>query len=286
MFFRMSGPSEQTEPPFFAMGRVALTVNDLDRVRGYYEEAVGLHLLRNDGETAELGAEGRTLLELRRDPAARRRSPREAGLFHTAFLLPERRHLGRWLRHAAGSGVRLTGASDHWVSEAVYLTDPEGNGIEIYSDRPRSAWRWRDGFVEMATEPLDLDGLVGDAGEERWEGAPEGTAVGHVHLQVGEIAPAEAFYSETLGMEITCRYRGGSFYAADGYHHHMATNIWNSQGAGTRSYPSTGLSEVEIQLDPARAAAIRDRAGSPDGGGSRFALRDPWGTSIAIKTVA
>lgn len=268
--------------PRFAMGRVALTVNDLDRVTAFYEQAAGLRLLRKDAATAELGAGDAVLLELRRDAAARRRSPREAGLFHTAFLLPSRPALARWVQHAISDGTPVVGASDHGVSEALYLSDPEGNGVEIYADRPESEWRRRDGLVEMPSDPLDIPALLAQADGAAWDGFPDGSTIGHVHLQVGAIAPAEAFYAGTLGLDVTCRYPGGTFYAADGYHHHIATNIWNSRGAAIRSYPSTGLAEVEIRLDAARAALLRERAGATDGTAARFSLTDPWRTSLAV----
>lgn len=201
-----------------AMGRVALTVHDLDKVGTFYRQVVGLHLLKQDGEVAELGAGNDVLLELRRDTAARRASPREAGLFHTAFLLPSRGDLGRWIKHAMSTRAPVTGASDHIVSEAIYLSDPEGNGVEIYADRPAAGWRWHDHKVEMATEALDTQSLVTAAGNAAWRGFAEGSTVGHVHLQVGAIAPAEEFYVGTLGFDVTARYPGGTFYAVDGYH--------------------------------------------------------------------
>lgn len=265
-----------------AMGRVALTVNDLEKVGDFYEKAVGLHLLRRDGETAAYGAEGLVLLELRGDKAARRRSPREAGLFHTAFLLPSRAGLARWTRHAIDTRTPVVGASDHGVSEAIYLSDPEGNGVEIYADRPASAWKRSGGMVEMPSDPLDIADLLESAGAGGWQGFPAGSTIGHVHLQVGAIQPAEAFYAGVLGFDITCRYPGGTFYAADGYHHHLATNIWNSRGAAMRDYPSTGLAEVEIKVDIARAEAIRARAAGALENGAGFAVDDPWGTKIAL----
>ncbi len=268
-------------PETHTMGRVALTVHDLDRVAAFYEKAVGLHRLSADGETAILGAGDRPLLELRRDPAARRRSPREAGLFHTAFLLPERGDLGRFLRQALMTRTPLVGASDHSVSEALYLSDPEGNGVEVYADRPAATWR-RDGdAITMTTEPLDVDDLIAHASGPAWTGVPDATRVGHVHLQVGAIAPAEAFYAGVLGFTITARYPGGSFFATDGYHHHLAANIWNSRGAGVRTYPSTGLAEVEIALDAARIAAATGEAGGQ--APAPAVLSDPWGTAIVLK---
>ncbi|HEY9211730.1 MAG TPA: VOC family protein [Ancylobacter sp.] len=273
-------------PRRVSMGRVVLTVNDLDRMRTFYEQAAGLHLLRQDGTTAELGVGASVLLELRRDALARRRSPREAGLFHTAFLLPSRGDLARWTKTAIGGRTPVVGTSDHSVSEAIYLADPEGNGVEIYADRPVSSWRWKDGAVTMPSNPLDVQDLLAAAGDGNWLGFPEGSAVGHVHLQVGAIAPAEAFYSGVLGLDITCRYPGGTFYAEDGYHHHIATNIWNSRGAASRAYPSTGLAELAIHLDAGRAEAIGRRGGQTPADAHSFTLRDPWNTAIAIVPVA
>jgi catechol 2,3-dioxygenase len=270
-----------------AMGRVALTVHDLDRVSQFYQQAVGLHLLRADTAVATLGVDDTVLLELRRDTAARRRSPRDAGLFHTAFLLPTRADLGTWLKHAAGTRTPITGASHHLVSEAIYLTDPEGNGVEIYADTPRHTWQTQDGMLEMATNPLDLDDLMAHAGVRAWQGFPTGSVVGHVHLQVGALAPAEAFYRDTLGLAVTCRYPGAVFYAADRYHHHLATNIWNSRGAGVLSGPATGLSDVEIRVDRDRFNSVSARtalAPTTENGSVRLQRHDPAGISLTLLT--
>lgn len=263
-----------------SMGRVALTVHDLPLMRDYYQSAVGLHLLSEDGESARLGIGSEVLLELRLDKQARRRSAHEAGLFHTAFLLPHRGDLARWTRDAIAKRTAVTGASDHLVSEAVYLDDPEGNGIEIYTDRARDAWSWKEGKVEMASLPLDVEGLLKAEPEGKWQGVPEGTVVGHVHLQAGDLAEAEGFYAGVMGLDVTCYYPGAVFYAADGYHHHMATNIWNSRGAHPRSFPSTGLADVEVRLSQDRAAAIAARAGDS------ATLLDPWGTPISLTLTA
>ena len=265
-----------------AMGRVALTVNDLDKVGAFYEKAVGLHRLNSDGAAALYGAGNEVLLELRQDKGARRRSPREAGLFHTAFLLPSRQDLARWVRQAAGNRTPVVGASDHGVSEAIYLSDPEGNGVEIYSDRPASAWKQQGEMIEMPSDELDIEDLMADAGIVRWQGFPEGAKVGHVHLQVGAIAPAEQFYSGILGLGVTWRYPGGTFFAADGYHHHIATNIWNSRGAGVREYPSTGLTSLDIRVGPDFLDEIRARAQTPLASAGRLVLSDPWGTEIVL----
>ncbi|HWL71240.1 MAG TPA: VOC family protein [Geminicoccus sp.] len=266
-----------------AIERVVLTVHNLAAMRDFYRQTVGLEPMGEEPGKALLGTGSRVLLELREDRAARRRSAREAGLFHTAFLLPGRGDLGRWLRHAAASGLRLSGASDHRVSEAVYLDDPEGNGIEIYVDRPAASWRWQDGLVAMATERMDLDGVIASGGGEEWRGAPDGTVVGHVHLQVGALPQAEEFYTGRLGLDVTCRYPGAVFFSADGYHHHFAANVWNSRGAEPRALPSTGLTEVQVALGPARlAAAARLTAQDGAGGSGRIVLSDPWGTPLVL----
>jgi len=265
-----------------SMGRVALVVHDLDKVGAWYEQAVGLHLLQRDGETARYGAGDTVLLELRRDRDARMRSRREAGLFHTAFLLPDRASLGQWIMDASARRTAVDGVADHLVSEAIYLTDPEGNGVEIYADRPRDQWTRNGAEVQMATDPLDIPAIVASAeGRGAWQGAPAGTVVGHVHLQAGAIPEADAFYAGVLGLDLTARYPGASFYAADGYHHHLAANIWNSRGAGPRDLPSTGLAEVEIRLDATRAAAIRERA-TLAAAGNRLVVNDPWNTPISL----
>jgi catechol 2,3-dioxygenase len=267
------------------IGRVALTVRDLDRVGAFYQEALGLQPIAGDADTLQLGAGGAVLLELRRDPDAPRASTREAGLFHTAFLLPSRADLGRWLTHAARNRLPIQGASDHLVSEAVYLADPEGNGVEIYADRPRAEWRWADGAIVMATEALDVQGVMASGGGEPWRGAPAGATVGHVHLQVGAIPAADAFYGTLLGFDLMCRYPGASFLGSGGYHHHFGANIWNSRGARMRPERATGLAEVEIvAADAAIVAAIAARAegAALPAAPGRLALRDPWGTRIAI----
>ncbi|ANF57288.1 VOC family protein [Halotalea alkalilenta] len=264
--------SDVSQAPL-AIERVTLVVNDLDKVSEYYQQMVGLELLKGDGTEHWLGAGDRTLLHLREDRAARRWSPREAGLFHTAFLLPNRADLGAWAQRAVDQRIAVSGASDHLVSEAIYLQDPEGNGIEIYTDRPRSSWHWKDGLVEMTTEALDLEGLLASATGE-WRGAPIGTIVGHVHLQVGEIAAAEDFYIQRMGFDLTCRYPGGSFFSTGGYHHHIATNVWNSRGAPSRTQPSTGLSEIVLAATPAALERLAPKQ----------TLLDPWGNEIALVT--
>jgi catechol 2,3-dioxygenase len=189
--------------------------------------------------------------------------------------MPDRAALARWLRHAADTGLRLQGASDHLVSEAIYLADPEGNGIEVYADRPRTVWHDANGAVKMATEALDLNVLL-RAADRPWTAAPEGLVVGHVHLQVGSIPEAEAFYAGTLGLPVIARYPGAAFFGSGGYHHHIATNVWNSRGAGPRNYPVTGLAELTLATDAASMAGIKARGGLDR-------MSDPWGTVITLQ---
>ncbi|MGR3322331.1 MAG: VOC family protein [Pseudooceanicola sp.] len=255
------------------IGRVVLKVRNLGEVAGFYQKNIGLTLLEGDGEHAVLGAGGTPLLELHKDAEAPRSGRREAGLFHTAFLLPERADLGAFLRHASDTKLPMQGASDHWVSEALYLDDPEGNGIEVYVDRPRAKWTHKDGEIAMATEPLDLKNLA-EAAEKPWTSAPDGTVVGHVHLQVGALEASEDFMTRALGMDVTNRYPGANFYASGGYHHHLAGNIWNSRGAGPRAPDAAGLAAVEILGTEAGLAAAGLEAGT--------ALHDPWGTEFRI----
>lgn len=287
-----SAPTASDAP--LSIGKVTLTVHDLDAVSRYYEHALGLQVVSSGPASRQLGAGEAVLLDLQHDPKARRRSPREAGLFHTAFLLPTRVDLARWTRHAAAARLQIHGASDHIVSEAIYLADPEGNGIEIYADRPRSAWKVANGAVEMSTDPLDVEDLLAQAGGQPWQGFPADGIVGHVHLQVGATAPAEAFYGGVLGFDLTARYPGGSFFGSGGYHHHLAANIWNSRGADKRSFPSTGLADVEIiaadaaVLEAVKASVARagiDVQTLPNGVSlNGVSLADPWNTSITILT--
>jgi catechol 2,3-dioxygenase len=260
------------------ISRVVLTVHDLPGVAEFYRRTLGLTDLAQGPDRISLGAGDRALLDLISDPSARRATPREAGLFHTAFLMPSRPALAGWLIHAANSGVQLQGASDHLVSEAIYLADPEGNGIEVYFDRPRDRWHGADGAIRMATERLDLNDLA-RAADAPWSGAPDGLVVGHVHLQVGAVPEAEAFYSGQLGLPVMARYPGAAFYGSGGYHHHIATNVWNSRGAGLRNQPSTGLTELVLAVDASELAAVRARGGADH-------MSDPWGTKVTLEAKA
>ncbi|MFD1513573.1 VOC family protein [Halomarina rubra] len=222
-------------PPESRIGRVALRVGDLDRVAAFYESVVGLDRLDATDERATLGVEETPLLELHAHEGLPERTPAETGLFHTAFLFPDRAALGDALARV-DDAWRLTGASDHRVSEALYLRDPEGNGVELYRDRPREEWPVADGRVQMDTLPLDLDALREDAAGDSTAGAPAETTVGHVHLEVSSTPDSRSFYVDGLGMALRQDWSGAAFVAAGDYHHHVGLNTWNG-----RTTPGTGL---------------------------------------------
>ena len=264
------------------IGTVALTVRDLDSMSRFYREVIGLAPVATGPRVHKLGVGGRVLLELRHDPQAALADRGDAGLFHTAFLLPSRADLADWLLRAARTGARLDGASDHLVSEALYLTDPEGNGIEIYRDRPSEEWSiLPDGSVAMATLRLDLNALAAARNSRPFAGMPPGTVVGHVHLQVGELDAAEAFWTDRMGMGLTTRYPGADFFGADGYHHHIGANIWNSRGAGPRPAGTTGLAGIELLAGPGPLSDIAARLGMTPA--EMLDVHDPWGTRMTIR---
>jgi len=270
------------------IGTVRLKVRDLDAVSTFYQTVLGLSPIETGNQRVTIGPGTTPLLELVGDPGLAPHDPRQAGLFHTAFLLPTRADLARWLAHAAASRVALQGASDHIVSEAIYLADPEGNGIEVYVDRPVSRWHGPNGAIKMSTDPLDVQNLLSSAAGSQWSGFPEGGSVGHVHLQVGDTAEADRFYRDVLGFEIAARYPGASFYGSGGYHHQLAGNVWNSRRAGKRPEGMAGLDAVEIVvLRPLPGGAHADRA---EGAGFKstrstggLTLHDPWGTAITLR---
>ncbi len=269
------------------IGTVRLKVRDLETVSAFYRQVLGLDVIETGTGRAVLGTGDTALLELEGNAALLPPDPRQAGLFHTAFLLPTRADLARWLAHVAETRVPLQGASDHIVSEALYLADPEGNGIEVYADRPQALWRTPSGAVRMATDPLDLQDLLRTAEGTEWSGFPAGGRIGHVHLQVGDTEAADRFYRDILGFDIATRYPGASFYGSGGYHHQLAGNVWNSRRAGMRPDGMAGLDTVEILVrDPQDAAAIAARAeasGIPlDDHPGGLTLHDPWGTRIDL----
>ena len=265
-----------------------LVVRDLDLVSRFYQQVVGLSVLEALPSGVLLGAHGTPLLTLSTSGQVKAASRTAAGLFHTAFLVPNRQELAAWLAHAAHSGIRLDGASDHLVSEAIYLSDPEGNGIEIYRDRAPVEWNYhQDGTVEMATERLDLQALYNSAPQVSFGGMAAGTALGHIHLQVGDIPQAEAFYRDVLGLKIMARYPGASFFATGGYHHHVAANIWNSRGASARQETMSGLADYTLRFTDETAlkqalAAVEKLEIATTKTASGWSLKDPWGIGLNL----
>jgi catechol 2,3-dioxygenase len=306
-------PADSRLPAGTRVGRVRLQVAELERSIAYYETVLGLRGLERSADgagvvlapgDAEDGiseiAGGEPLIELCELPGAAP-VPRQGrlGLFHFAILVPDRAALGRFVGHLAELGLR-PGASDHLVSEALYLRDPDGLGIEVYADRPRSAWRRRDGELVMATEPLDLADLRRAGAGASWEGMPAGTTMGHVHLHVGGLDPAAAFYEDALGLErMVWSYPGALFLSAGGYHHHLGLNTWAARASPAGDGEARLLSWdllVPSAEDVARAARRLEVAGyrvdsgtsGSDGlGGSDgrgVVVRDPWGTALRIRS--
>jgi catechol 2,3-dioxygenase len=241
------------------IGRVRLRVADLDRVRSYYERTIGL---RSDG--LALGVDGTSLIELVDDPVSPPAPPGSTGLFHLALLVPDRPALARAIERVVKSGERFTGASDHFVSEALYLRDPEGNGIEIYRDRPRSEWEYGPGGeLKMGTVALDLDAVMAERPEGDDRGMPDGTRIGHVHLHVADLRAAEAFYAGDLGLDVTVRsYPGALFLSHGGYHHHIGLNTWQGEGAPAPPPGSRGLEDFELLLPDASESSLADPSGN------------------------
>ena len=284
-------PTTTSIHPATTLGPVALTVSDLAASRRFYEEAIGLrHVDRDDGTVELTAQDGRPLVVLHPDSAAPPLNRRATGLFHLAILFPSRLDLAFALARLAEARWPLDGASDHLVSEALYLSDPDGNGIELYRDRPRDEWRYDNGALEMSTLPLDLRDVLGELSRatEPQPSAPAGTTMGHVHLQVADIAEAEAFYNGVLGFDVMVRgYPGALFVSAGGYHHHLGLNTWHSAGSGPPAPGSVGLRHYEVQLpDSAELAAVlgRIRAAGIEitdvpGG---MLVRDPSGNGVLL----
>ncbi|MGB9369152.1 MAG: VOC family protein [Xanthobacteraceae bacterium] len=267
------------------IGSVGLKARDLSRLMDFYSQAIGLQLIDRDSKSARLGAGGVTLLELQSAPNATPDDPRTAGLYHTAFLQPTRGDLGRWLAHAARNRVALTGASDHAVSEAIYLDDPEGNGIEVYRDRLPEEWRWNGDRIHMTTERLNLDDLAAQAANASYAGAPDGLRIGHIHLRVGDLAVTQQFYCDTLGLNPTAGRNGALFMSSGRYHHHVGSNTWHSAGAGPRDEDRAGLAWFAIEAaGPAEldgALARLKAANVPVKSSTQGSeVRDPFGTRV------
>jgi catechol 2,3-dioxygenase len=258
------------------MGLVELSVSDLDRSVTYWQDAIGLRVLSRENGTAELGADT-PLLRFVEEPGARPASG-FTGLFHVALLVPDRPSLGRFLAHTVREQIPLTGLSDHAVSEAIYLRDPDYHGIEVYADRPREQWEGRVGQL-MTTIPLDAGSLLAEAGDGGFEGLPDGTKMGHVHLCVRDVDETVGFYRDTLGMGLTAQLGDqAAFLSAGGYHHHIGGNTWETRGAEPAPEGTARLLRFTIVLpDDEDVARTAERIGGTE-------VRDPSGNSLLLAT--
>ena len=279
-------------PASAGVGRATLRVADLERSLAFYRDIAGYRVIQRSAgasASAQLGANGseEILLELR-EQRGLRPVPRRGliGLYHFALLLPDRPSLGRFLRHITAAGV-TAGAADHLVSEALYLTDPDGLVMEVYRDRPRDEWRVSHRELVMASDPLDREGLVEAGGAEPWAGLPRGSTIGHMHFYVEELRAAEAFYHAALGFDkVVWSYPGALFLSAGGYHHHVGTNTW-AAGAPLASPNDAGLDSWELVLPDQESVrdAMRslERAGSTARAIDRgIAAADPWGSIVHV----
>ena len=237
------------EPNTF-VEQVNLKVQNIERSLAFYKDIIGFKVLELTETTAKLSADGKTvLISLEQPEKVIPKQPRTTGLYHFALLLPTRADLGKILLHFIQIGYPLQGASDHLVSEALYLADPDGNGIEIYSDRPSSTWDWQNSEVIMSTEPLDAQNLLEEAQGQSWNGLPSGTVMGHIHLHVSELKQTEEFYTKGLGFDVVCRYGNqGLFISTGKYHHHIGLNTWNGIGAPEPPANSVGLVSYTLKF--------------------------------------
>lgn len=278
-------------PAATRLGPVRLQVADLERSLAFYEKVLGLRVAERGVARASLAAhrDDRLLIELFEHPGAMAAGrPARLGLYHVALLLPDRAALGRLVTHLAAAGVGL-GAGDHLVSEAFYLNDPDGLGIEVYADRPRSDWRRRGEELLLATDPVDVEAVVGAAQGVAWTGMPAGTVVGHVHLHVGSIEEAAAFYADAVGFDRTVwSYPGALFLGAGGYHHHLGTNTWAGPAARPAGDGDARLLAWTLELPSvgdldalAGSLAAAGRAATIDGG--ELVSEDPWGTRLRVR---
>jgi catechol 2,3-dioxygenase len=282
-------------PAGIRLGTVALQVADLERSLDFYTRVVGFRVIFRDdapgARAARLGAPGdeAVLLELR-EKAGVRSLPRRGrlGIYHFAVLLPTRQDLGRFLRHATALGVDV-GSSEHLVSEALYLVDPDGISVEVYRDRPRAEWPYRDSEIVAGILPLDREGVLAAAGDEPWRGLPAGTTNGHMHFYVGELPPAEAFYHAGLGFDkIAWSMPGMLFVSAGGYHHHVGLNTW-AAGSPVATEDDARLLYWELVLPDRRvtedaAASLRGAGYNVTASDDAFLARDPWGITVRLRS--
>jgi catechol 2,3-dioxygenase len=276
-------------PAELRMGPVTLRVAGLARAVDFYSRVLGLKVLERTTEAASLGAGGQPLMRLEAQPGGQPQPEFSTGLYHVAIRLPSRPDLGRVLLNMARANYPASGFSDHLVSEAVYLNDPDGNGLELYRDRPRAEWPRLDGQIRMATDPLDVEGIIASVPDPDapFTGMPDGTDIGHVHLRAGDITLAEKFYHDVLGFDVIIKMPSALFVSAGGYHHHLGLNTWQSRNAPPPPANSVGLAEYTIfvpsaeALDPI-AQRLDDAAHPYQRADGAIRVDDPWGNHIRI----
>ena len=280
-----------------SIGAITLKVADLEKMVAFYRDVIGLQVLENSAETspditpahATLGTETRPLLHLRHLPDGTR-LPRQSGLFHLALRVSDQKALGTWLRHyVALNGPGWQGAADHGASNALYLGDPEGNGIEVYFDLPREQWEYdANGTLKLVTEQLDLQALLARADEGTFRGIDPATVMGHIHLRVSDISNAKQFYVDLFGFELQMEMSNSAlFISAGGYHHHVGLNVWQSRGGPLNSAESLGLESYEICFDSAESRQqtidrLTDHAHTLNIINGVPTIRDPFHNTIAL----
>lgn len=271
------------------VSQVELKVADLHRALEFYQQIIGFKVIEQTERKAVLSANGVTpLVTIEQPEDIIPKQPRTTGLYHYALLLPSRTNLARLIRHFIQTRYPLQGASDHLVSEALYLADPDGNGIEIYTDRPSTDWTWKGGQVEMVTDPLDVESILAEDDGKPWTGLPTGTIMGHIHLHVSEFNKTEEFYCEGLGFEIVTRYGGQAlFISTGGYHHHIGLNTWAGVGAPAPAKNSAGMSSYTVVFpdNQTRIKAVErleQLGASVNQNHDVFVTVDPSGNSIRL----
>ncbi|AQQ54516.1 VOC family protein [Planococcus lenghuensis] len=276
------------QKPIMHVSQVNLKVQNIDRSLAFYTSVIGLSVLNRTETSGQLTADGKTVLvSLEQPEGVTPKQPRTTGLYHFAILLPERSDLAAIVRHFTQIDLQF-GASDHLVSEALYFSDPDGNGIEIYRDRDPDEWTWNGEEVVMTVDPLDFDDLLENSEPKEWQGLPADTAIGHIHLHTGDLQRSEQFYTEGLGLDIVCRYGSqASFISAGKYHHHIGINTWNGVGAPPPSPHSAGLASYSLMLpDENTRLQIIERLKAKEAPVSEadhgFTTEDPSGNRIQL----
>lgn len=283
-------PTHPSQMPFHVASS-ELIVLDLPAMSAWYQSAIGLRVLSQTNERANLGIDDDVLLSLVQGRDVSIASVALPGLFHNAFLVPGRAALANWLVHAKETGIPLTGASDHLVSEALYLDDPEGNGLEIYRDRDRSEWTFGDrDFVEMDVLPLDLRLLHDEGQHTEWNGMKSGTTLGHIHLKVSSFSETKEFLERLLGFDLMLSLAGARFYASGRYHHHLGTNVWHSNASPKRNSGMTGLKSYTVNFNDRGAfdAVLKNlqNAKMPvQQNGMTVTVNDPWGMEVHLTSI-